>query len=166
MKVILITTIFLSLNVFAHSQEIPIDPETGNYKYEEVVEIDGFSQGYLYLKALEWIALNYNSANDVIQLKDKESGKIIAKGIFKIKYFSRNPSINHTIMIYTKDGRYKYVVTSLSYSDNKGDSFQLEDFPRSWAGKKKLYKRVDFVIQELIENLKQYISKTDDDINW
>lgn len=168
MRSILLTTVFLfSALLFSYSQDLPADPESGKITYEEVVQADGLSKSDLYSNALEWFALKYNSANDVIQLKDESSGKIIGKGIFKIVYYTRDPSIHHTISIYTKDGRYKYVISDLSYKDNQGYSFTLENFPKGWAGKKKLYQKVDDKIKLLISDLKKGMTKSgSDDNDW
>ena len=45
-----------------------------------VKEFPGITKDELYNKALSWVAINYNSANDVVQLKDKAEGRIICKG--------------------------------------------------------------------------------------
>lgn len=153
------------LTSIVHSQELPTDSETGKIVYEEIVQAENFSKADLYSNALEWFALKYNSAIDVIQFKDENAGKIIGKGLFKIVYYTRNPSIYHTISIYTKDGRYKYVISDLSYNDNQGETFALEDFPKSWAGKKKLYIKVDEEIKLMITDLKNGMIKSNTDLN-
>lgn len=45
-----------------------------------VYEISGKNQSQIFNGAKEWIALNFKSANDVIQSEDKDTGTIIAKG--------------------------------------------------------------------------------------
>jgi len=165
MKIITLTTVIWLMTSIVYSQELPTDSVTGKIVYEEVVQAENFSKADLYSNALEWFALKYNSANDVIQLKDENSGKIIGKGLFKIVYYTRAPSIYHTISIYAKDGRYKYVISDLSYKDNQGDAFALEDFPKSWAGKKKLYIKADEEIKLLITDLKKGMIKSNTDKN-
>ncbi len=46
----------------------------------EVKEFPGMTKNYLYNKSLSYIVRSYKSANDVIQLKDPDSGQIICKG--------------------------------------------------------------------------------------
>ncbi|GAB3727582.1 hypothetical protein GCM10027594_09600 [Hymenobacter agri] len=57
------------------------------------------------------MAKTYQSANDVVQIKDKEQGKLLAKG--GILFFNDNKVpvgfVVHTQTIYLKDGRYKYL---------------------------------------------------------
>jgi hypothetical protein len=54
----------------------------------------------LYSNALEFFALEFKSANNVIQMKDAETGKVIGKGIVDDREI--------TISITCKDGKYKY----------------------------------------------------------
>lgn len=48
---------------------------------EKIQVMNGMTKDELYKKSLSWVARNYNSANDVIQLKDQENGQIICKGL-------------------------------------------------------------------------------------
>ncbi len=117
----------------------------------------------MYKKAKKWFISTYKSAKDVIQLDDQEGGEITGKGNFKVNYYSREPYISHTISVYVKDGRYKYSITQLAYSDNQNEKFSIENFPNSWFGKKKLYLKVDEEIKAVILSLKKYMSSTDKD---
>lgn len=167
MKTIKLTITICLYSILIYGQELPKDLVTGKIVYEEVVQAEGLTKTVLYSNALEWFALKYNSANDVILLNDENSGKIIGKGIFKIVYFTREPSIFHTISVYIKEGKYKYVISDLSYNDNQNDLFALEDFPKSWAGKKKLYLKVDEEVRFLISNLKKGMNKSNsNEENW
>ena len=66
---------------------------------------------------MEWIALNYNSANNVVQLNTED--KIIVKGVFSIDeiyhfysfgtaiFGAVNIEFNHTLIISIRDNKYK-----------------------------------------------------------
>jgi hypothetical protein len=79
MKKFALLTIALTILVFnCQSQsELPIDSIENIVKFQEVVEIEGQDKNALYARGYEWIAKTFNSANDVIQLKDKEEGVIV-----------------------------------------------------------------------------------------
>ncbi len=47
------------------------------------------SQNQLYIKAYQWMANTFNSAKEVIQMQDKEAGKLIGKGVMKTAYCKR-----------------------------------------------------------------------------
>ncbi|GAB3727570.1 hypothetical protein GCM10027594_09580 [Hymenobacter agri] len=95
---------------------LPLDPATKLVTYEAVVEVPGASKDQLYDRALEWMAKTYQSANDVVQIKDKEQGKLLAKGGILYVY-NKQPAgyVIHTQTIYVKDGRYKYVMTGFKH---------------------------------------------------
>ena len=83
--------------------------------------------GHVYSKAKEWIATNFNSANDVVQLDT--SNKIIVKGKIPFKVRSKGYNIDYigdmTLTISIKEGRYKVdidligEVYNTSYPQNK-----------------------------------------------
>lgn len=80
--------------------------------YSEVVAVDStMSSKELFSKALNFITLNFKSANDVIQSKDEDNGKIICKG--NTRFINNRPEyvdgvINFTLQISVKKGKYKY----------------------------------------------------------
>ncbi|MBC8554855.1 MAG: DUF4468 domain-containing protein [Candidatus Brocadiales bacterium] len=82
----------------------------GQTKVTEIIEVDStLKKSTLYSNGLTWFAYAFKSSNDVIQMKDQESGKIIGKGIFE--YVNQNgKSIPRHILITLamKDGKYKY----------------------------------------------------------
>ncbi|TSD62299.1 DUF4468 domain-containing protein [Inquilinus sp. KBS0705] len=58
---------------------IPIKDES--VVYEGIVETPGALQKDLFKNAKQWFVDYFNSSKDVIQNEDKESGRIIGKGI-------------------------------------------------------------------------------------
>ena len=110
MKKLILTFIFftaISMTVFGQE----------SLTYTGVVQVDSVSKNELYNRLKLWFAIAYNSANDVLQIDNKEEGEIIGKAILKY-----NPnvlsgseqtkgSIKYTIKIFVKEGRYKYEIT-------------------------------------------------------
>lgn len=96
---------------------LPVDATTKLLTLTEVVEVPGATQAQLYSRAYEWVAKAYNSANAVVQMHDKESGKIIGKGVTRV--LTRGGTelgyVRHTLSIYVKDGKYKYELTGLEH---------------------------------------------------
>src|SRR5258708_31294843 len=85
--------IFLGLTTKSFGQretpKLPIDSETNKIMYTEVVKVDSsVTKDILYSKAREWFAIAFKSSNVVIQLEDKENGKIIGKAIMDVYYKS------------------------------------------------------------------------------
>ncbi len=121
--------------------------------YSEVISIDNTSKIDLYNRAKEWITINYKSINDVIQLDDEENIYIIGKGVIKIPYYT-SPNIDHTILLEFKEGFYKYSISQFHYYDSQNNAFNIENFPRRWTGRKKLYRVLNEKVQNLITSLK------------
>lgn len=155
----LLFILMFSINVFSQDRLLEILPlENGKVVYTEIVKVDSVNKNKLYSRANKWIISRYKSAKDVIQLADQDEGIIIGKGNFGITYYSRRPLIDNTLQIEVKDGRYKITISNLIYSDIQGESFPVEKFPKSWTGKKKLFRILDEKIKSIMIDLKYYMS--------
>lgn len=82
-----------------------------------VVTVPNQTAAQLYKGAKQWIALNFKSAQDVIQFDDSASKKIIVKGkkilnpgIIESVYFSYR--FCFALELQFKDGRYKYTFSN------------------------------------------------------
>lgn len=104
-------------NVFAFGQAInlPIDSITKNITYTNVVNVDSLSKNELFSRAQEWVVKTYNSGKDVVQLSDKDNGKLIGNGALDVSWKNMSGYIKYTISIYVKDGKYKYEITNLHH---------------------------------------------------
>lgn len=116
-RLIILCLVFIltSFNSFGQNTQFPIDSLTGGIKYSDVVKVDSVSSNILYLRAKEWFAHSFVSAQNVIQFDDKETGKIIGKGLFKVNTITLGNhdagNVKFTVEILVKDGRYKYIIT-------------------------------------------------------
>lgn len=111
-------------NQAADAAGLPIDPITKLITYEGVVEVPGVSKADLYTRAYAWVAKAYRSANDVVQMNDKEAGQLVAKGNMRVTARALGIDmdagiVRHTLSIYAKDGKYKYVLTNLTHEDSR-----------------------------------------------
>src|SRR5690606_9337869 len=64
---------------------LPIDNSTNKVLYSEVVLVEdsAANQQNLFSRAREWFAKAYKSSNNVVQMEDKESGKIVGRAVMK-----------------------------------------------------------------------------------
>jgi hypothetical protein len=122
-KATIILFVFLNAT-FLHSQI-----KDTAITFSKVMTVDSsLKSAELYARARAWFAVTYRSGKDVIQLEDKENGKLIGKGA--IKYTSRvfvgsegtKGWIYYTITIQIKDGRYKYELTDFIHEGNPYNS--------------------------------------------
>ena len=105
---------------YAQGQQPPVPYIDGKVKYSEVVSIDGNTAGQLYGKAKLWFAAAFKSAQDVIQLDDKENGNLLGKGIIVQDQVNGLTNIRKTwrftVKIQVKDGRYRAEVYDITYT--------------------------------------------------
>jgi len=109
--------------------ELPKD-EKGKLSFNEVIQLETFKQNQLYLNSKQFFADAFKSANEVIQMDDKESGIIIGKGFVDIsaKMLTATFPVKmwYTIKIQSKDGRYKYEIYDI-YFENYPSYYVLPD---------------------------------------
>lgn len=101
-----------------------VDTTTSKYSFTEVVRVENNTKDELFSKAKEWVTHNFKSAKDVLQMDDRIAGEIICKGWTDIfidgeTILGINTStfvkMNFTVEIKTKEGRYKYNISNISY---------------------------------------------------
>ena len=108
-EILSIIIILLFLSFSASSQD--------KLTYSEVINIDSASKDELYNRAKAWFVNSFVSANDVIQMDDKDGGSIIGKAVmnFTQSFLSgslgTNGVIRYSVKIFLKDDRYKYEIT-------------------------------------------------------
>tara|TARA_B100000401_G_scaffold396766_1_gene306477 strand:+ start:220 stop:768 length:549 start_codon:yes stop_codon:yes gene_type:complete len=106
--------IFITQQVL--SQDFPINEKTGKVSFENIIKVDDVSKSDLYLRANEWFAKTFNSANSVIQMQDKEAGKIIGKGNITAYGHYKNFESGiwkFTVSFTAKEGRFRYVISDI-----------------------------------------------------
>ena len=114
--------LLLMTSLHCYSQEYTFKEKT----VTRIFEAEGKTKAEIFASINKWIALNYNSAQNVVQLNDKESGNIIVKGINealyknvmkelypKNKYMKEYNSVkfNHTLEINVKENKYRIIYT-------------------------------------------------------
>lgn len=116
MKKLLILLLFIPLVSFGQNLN-----KAGN-GYTEVVEIE-LTKKEIHQKLNEWVAVNYKSAQDVIQLNTED--KIVLKGNFtinlRIHSFSFDYRINAQTTFSIRDNKYKIDLTPLQVTHIAGN---------------------------------------------
>lgn len=74
------------LQDFGGYPELPYNPETETIQFINSFEFPSISKEVIFSRVLEWAAINFGSLNEVLHYKDLQSGKIILKGNFQIKF--------------------------------------------------------------------------------
>ncbi len=118
MKKLSLLLVFLLISCSGYQT---ITKEEGSFQF---IEEHNLSKDQAYDASLEIMAQNYGSSKEVIQLQNKESGKIIGKGIGKYFYDllqSVEITYDYTLTITVKDNKAKFVFQTKPGKVQKGD---------------------------------------------
>ena len=160
-KKIFILLLFYQLGV---AQDLLQDSETGKYISEKVIQVDSVSREYLFSRAMEWVALSYKSAQDVIQHSDKERGKIICKGNFSTNLFMKSGWIRHTLTLEFKEGRFRQTYSDFSYYSSGSGELPFES--KNLGFKNKILNETSNKINSSTESLKEYLQTNKKNDDW
>ena len=136
-KVSIALFLMFSITVFCKNETpvLPIDSISKKITYTDKVFVDSATNKQeLFSRAREWFAKTYKSSSKVIQMEDKESGKIIGKALMQVYHKGLGMSfesgyINYTFSIYIKDGKYKYEVTDFYHTGQYvGNGKRIADY--------------------------------------
>ncbi len=93
--------------------------ENGNVLFSEAIQADSIKANVLYGNAKLWFADTFKSAKDVIQVDDKESGRVVGKAwqdiYIKVLGMPSATKLWFTISVQLKDGRYKVDMYDMKY---------------------------------------------------
>lgn len=80
-----------------------------DYSFTKVLDVPKFEKTEIFDRSEEWVALTFNSAQSVIQVKNRESGRIIGRGVLSVQKRKMSPveTFNFTMIIDAKDGKSK-----------------------------------------------------------
>lgn len=178
-------TLSISLFIsFATFSQTTLPEKDGIIVYSEVVQLDStYKKDQLFLAAKKWFAETYKSANDVIQMQDKEAGEIIGKGLFstflKMPFPLIGESVNvyHTVKISVKDGRYRYEITDIygkyysspsTYSSGGWNTVQVTNTPYKYNKKnmaafnESIHKHILGLIETIKDSMNKYKKESED----
>ena len=108
----------LFITTLTNAQEYKLEGKTITGTFD--IKDKGKSEMFALIN--KWISINYNSAKNVVQMNDLESGTIIIKGINEVKY--KNPlkiiypnlaaefttiKFNHLIELNVKDNKFRII---------------------------------------------------------
>jgi hypothetical protein len=123
MKNFSLTVLFLLSCFFSFSQEAK--------SFEKIILVDSINKASIFISINEWFAKTYNSANDVIQINDKEEGIIIGNGIIiynygKVSYSCSEGSLKYSIKVSVKNNKYKIELSNFIHTVNIGNNLKCQ----------------------------------------
>ena len=164
-KLFFFTAFFLAVTFQAQENNLPIID--GKITFEKIISFDNTPKDILYDKTLIFMSSYLYSANDEIQLKDKELGKIIAKSASNLKYNMGSGLLSFMIVSDVKDNKIRIRITNFTFIHQNYPSklILVEEYPKSWAGKKSFYNSIFDISQSKLNDFEKKIMMNQDN-NW
>ncbi|MEL7064631.1 MAG: DUF4468 domain-containing protein [Bacteroidota bacterium] len=112
--------------------------DKGNVVYVQIVEAAELSKEEIYTRALDYFTYNYNNGKSVIQTKDPEKGRILAKGIYQNVHSAyevflvTKVSTHHIVQVDIKEGRARIIIT-LNQMDHVSTDSEGESIYHAYA---------------------------------
>ena len=160
MRIISLFFILLPAISIAQSDTTTLPFKDGKIFYEEIVQVDtSYHKDLIFNSVSQWFAETFKDSKSVIQLSDRENGKIIGKGdySFFIKSTSllgkmnSNVIVGFTLTADTKDSKYRIQIYDFDFAEDGSEG--LGD---------NIYKRYDHYIKQ---DVKGFGSKVYNDHN-
>jgi hypothetical protein len=120
--------------------KLPVDSATHLITYQEVVEAPKINKNDLYTRGRQWFAESFKSANSVLQMDDKESGKLIGRTVFTRSYIipagfgmtvPQEFTVYYTINLSLKDEKFRTVVSNFRVASAPGQDSPAENLRAS-----------------------------------
>ncbi len=110
--------------------------ESRPYEFVMVVSAEGLTKDQLYNAAADWFGETFAAAKNIIEVQDREAGRIIAKPSFRyeptvFESVARIRGIVHySVKVEVKDGRFRYTIGDFVHEGSQVEkqmplSFQL-----------------------------------------
>lgn len=165
MKRKVIIPLFLLLSFYmGQAQLIMIDGDTGEFKYEEVVQAPGLSKDQIQERAKQWLS-EYYVSEDSIHLDSAGVGRLCSNKITWILIQKRiDIEVFFDVDIRFKDGRYKYEFSDFREGKMVRGDLQsmslkayIDRFPQTYQIG--IEEPIDSEMTKAINSLKYFVSK-------
>lgn len=143
MKKILLLSLLVLSGTFSYAQSAKqmLAEISGHWELDDnrnvtivrIIEAPEFSKDEIFNRALNFFTYNYNSAKDIVQTQDKESGLVVGKGVFPNIHKGVSFEITfvdtwHVLRVDAKDGRARAIITLTDYDKTVDPSSSSPSF--------------------------------------
>jgi len=173
-KRLILPLAIILISFVSHAQLIMIDGETGDYKYEDVVSVEGVSKSQIMERSNNWIK-EYYKASSAIETDSMGASEMV-KFEFKWKFIQKYISIElfYDVGIQAKDNRYKYTISNFKIGKTVNgniDAYPLKTYIERFPTKYQINieEPIDAEITKALESLEYFIINEklkDDTDDW
>ena len=174
LKRLILPLAIILFSFVSRAQLIMIDGETGDYKYEDVVSVDGISKSQILERSNQWIKKYYDASTPV--QTDSMGASEMVKFEFKWKFIQKYIPIElfYEVSIQAKDNRYKYNISNFRVGKTVNgniDAYPLKTYIERFPTKYQINieEPIDAEITKALESLKYFVLNKklkDDEDDW
>jgi len=163
-----VSYLILLLGVFYTSCTPPLTMvEPSQRVFQSVTEVE-LAKEDIFENSLKWLAENFISSKEVLEYKNKDEGKIIGNIILKVNVSLGSMEfirpIRMTLIIESKEKRFRITCKNLIAEES---SFMNNVLPSHPIEHKEILDKVFSKINiEIVNSLKNYLSKDDTNNDW
>ena len=125
-SLLLLLVLFLSVSAFGQSA---LEPSDSSWLFPRVIKEHKLTKDVAFDAMVLQLAKVCNKANEIVQLKDKESGTIVVKPTFTVRFglfdAVESEPMHYTLTITIKDNKVRYVIET-NLSDIPSDYLEEE----------------------------------------
>lgn len=153
-------------------------------EYNSIIEVKGITKNDIYVQVNDWLATTFNSANDVIQMADKDAGKFIVKGVVdysygKALYNCTDGVLSFTLKVSTKDNKFRFSLSQISHKSDHNSKcefgiitdaelFKIKGIGKKW--KNKIWLDIKSKVVDLhkifLSSITDKVKNNDKDEDW
>ncbi|MDH3322815.1 MAG: DUF4468 domain-containing protein [Flavobacteriaceae bacterium] len=174
MKKLLLFPLIALFCFVAQAQLIMIDSETGDYRYEDVVSVEGISQDQIKERAQKWMQLYYQPIDSIKIDSSSVSQKNTIR--FNWKFIKKSIPIElfFDVTVKCKDNRYKYDFSNFEIgkiTNGHIDGYDLKIYIERFPTRYQIFieEPVDTEMTKAIESLEYFVTHgklNADEENW
>lgn len=164
MKILIILLALFSFALQSDGQNEGIQINDSTLETLTVIDVPNNSKDEIFTKLNKWIALNYRSANDVLQLNDKESGVIIVRGIYSNGSWV---DVLHTLQMDVKENKVRIKIGSMYCNYGRSEEYTMKKVisTRSFFSKRQTQQFKQLMINKInttVKSIENYLLLADD----
>ncbi len=174
LKRLILPLAIILISFVSHAQLIMIDGETGDYKYEDVISVEGISKAQILERSNQWIN-EYYDTNTPVEI-DSMGFTTTVKYEFKWKFIQKYIPIElfYEVSVKAKDNRYKYTISNLQIGktvNGNVDAYPLKIYIERFPTKYQINieEPIDTEITKALESLNHFVLNDklkDDKDDW
>jgi len=162
LKRLILPLAIILFSFVSHAQLLMIDAETGDYKYEEVVSVEGISKTQILERTNQWLK-EYYTFDSPIKTDSIGISKMV-KHEFQWKFIQKYIPIElfYEVSVKAKDNRFKYTITNFKTGKTVNgniDAYSLKTYIERFPTKYQIHieEPIDTEITKVIESLEYFI---------